>query len=494
MSQQSKIDNEKRVLLSDLINATREVATKYNSCKQLVTDESVDVQNLLNLWERVLSFGLKTSLFNNVQELFNSNSNGSMFWTFAHQFLSPDDQKRFSNFKNLWTDRGKTKALIRNALNESCLERYLLTWINAENLHQFYENYALLRDEKAAILPKLAADINNILFAIKIDVPELNCTSIKTQFPKDEPIIDTLPSTSGKIIKSNTKVRKIDDFEETMKQTESLKISSEINNSIPTKALIEQTTATSVTFTSPSSPSISSYQTVEENISETVLNSDRISISTDSSLSPSNFFDVKNDSDTHSSISSDEEDNVVEKNEQQKNFKQEQQPVLNTSNQLENEAIIQKQRDRIKELEQQVLDLTLENTRLRNLLNVNKVNTLANFQISIPRAVLKKSKTKNYYVYEINLKSTSGLDSWTIFKRYRDFYQLHKNLKKQHLQIKVLDFPPKKKIGNLEFDFVEDRRQRLQVYIRHVLQNLPELASCESRQLLESKCSFFKSQ
>lgn len=152
-----------------------------------------------------------------------------------------------------------------------------------------------------------------------------------------------------------------------------------------------------------------------------------------------------------------------------------------------------KQRERIMELENQVLELTLENSRLKNLLSTTKVNTTANFQISIPRAVLQKTKTKNFYTYEINLRSKDGAESWTIFKRYRDFHKLHKQLKKQHIQIKVLDFPPKKKIGNLEFDFVEERRQRLQVYLRHVLQHLPELASCDTRKCLEAKCLFFKS-
>lgn len=361
------------------------------------------------------------------------------------------------------------------------MDRYLLTWINADNINDYYENYALLRDEKAVdILPKLASDISSILFAIKLDIPELNVQSLKTPVAKDEPIID-LPSTSGKVIKSNCKVRKIDDFEETVKQTETMKISNELK--IESKI-----------------PEI--LPSIQHLIKTSPLQIDRISISTESSsLSQSNFFDVKNDSDTmsRSSISSDDDDQNQYENASQEI---ETLPIISTttstttqhvnaSNQVENEMIIYKQRERITELEQQILDLTLENTRLRNLLNANKVNTLANFQVSIPRAILRKSKTKNYYVYEINLKATNGTDSWTVFKRYRDFYQLHKNLKKQHLQIQVLDFPPKKKLGNMDFDFVEDRRQRLQVYVRHVLQNIPDLA-VESRQHLETKCPFFK--
>lgn len=170
-------------------------------------------------------------------------------------------------------------------------------------------------------------------------------------------------------------------------------------------------------------------------------------------------------------------------------------PEVPTSigNQMNDVNMIQKQRERILELENKLSELVIENNRLKNLLNSTKLNTLGNFQISLPRAIFQKTKTNNYFIYEINIRSKDETEAWTIFKRYRDFHQLHKKLKKQYFQIKVLDFPPKKKIGNLDFDFVEERRQRLQIYIRHVLQNLPELAHCDSRILIEAKCSFFKS-
>lgn len=121
----------------------------------------------------------------------------------------------------MWTDRGKTKALIRNALNERCLERYLLTWLSAHNLNDFYEPHSLLRDEKAsAILPKLASDLSSILFAISIDVPELNVASGKLPSMKPEPII-AVPN-SSKAIKSTiiAQRRNIDEFEETVKTRE----------------------------------------------------------------------------------------------------------------------------------------------------------------------------------------------------------------------------------------------------------------------------------
>lgn len=352
--------------------------------------------------------------------------------------------------------------MIRNSLNERCLERYLLTWLSAENLNEFYESFALLRDEKAAaILPKLASELSLILFALSVDIPELNVVSGKPTVSKPEPII-AVPE-SSKIIKTTAgKVfRSIDDFEETVKPSEY--VTTDVAE-ISTSVVVE-----------PSSPL--SFATPE---TFPVYN-DQISITHESSSTSS--FNARDDDTMSHSSSSDEYESA-----------QPSEPELpiNTNNQIGNEEMLQKQRDRIMELENQVLELTLENSRLRKLIINTRVNTLANFQVSIPRAVLQKTKTKNFYIYEINLRTKDGSESWTIFKRYRDFYSLHKQLKKQHLQIKVLDFPPKKKIGNLDFDFVEERRQRLQVYIRHLIQNLPELANCDSRKFLEAKCSFFK--
>lgn len=327
----------------------------------------------------------------------------------------------------------------------------------------------MLRDEKAAaILPRLAADLGSILFAIAIDVPELNVTSTKPTTSKPEPII-AVPNSSQTVKPSVGKHRRnIDEFEETVK----------VNEATPP-----------VIIDAASPPKYEDSFGVVETIPNF---SDKISISTESSTgSPSNF-NMKDD-DTISvsgSSSSDEEDYATTKSEPEID----RELPVNTANQIDNEVMMQKQRERIMELENQVLELTLENGRLKNhIANTSKVSTLANFQIAIPRAVLQKTKTKNFYIYEINLRSKNGSESWTIFKRYRDFHKLHKQLRKHHLQIKVLDFPPKKKLGNLDFDFVEERRQRLQVYMRHVLQNLPEVASCDTRKLLEAKCSFFKS-
>lgn len=63
------------------------------------------------------------------------------------------------NWSAVTTDLGKTRSLIRAALNERCLERYILTWLtDKKGLEARFESWSLLRDSEASnLLPSLAA-------------------------------------------------------------------------------------------------------------------------------------------------------------------------------------------------------------------------------------------------------------------------------------------------------------------------------------------------
>lgn len=37
---------------------------------------------------------------------------------------------------------------------------------------------------------------------------------------------------------------------------------------------------------------------------------------------------------------------------------------------------------------------------------------------------------------------------WNVYRRYNQFYNLHKELKKEYQMVGTLDFPPKKTVGN----------------------------------------------
>lgn len=54
-------------------------------------------------------------------------------------------------------------------------------------------------------------------------------------------------------------------------------------------------------------------------------------------------------------------------------------------------------------------------------------------------------------MYEIHItpvEPSSGVE-WVTLKRYSEFYKLHKKYQKGNLTVKTLDFPPKKKFGNM---------------------------------------------
>ncbi|KRT82846.1 hypothetical protein AMK59_4009, partial [Oryctes borbonicus] len=108
----------------------------------------------------------------------------------------------------------------------------------------------------------------------------------------------------------------------------------------------------------------------------------------------------------------------------------------------------------------------------------------------IPSAFLTGSGSDAHHVYQIFLRA--GCDEWNIYRRYAQFYALHSDLKKLDPVVSTFDFPPKKSLGKRDAALVEDRRKRLQTYLRRVLMHWPELSQCNSKFLLEQHLAFFK--
>lgn len=59
----------------------------------------------------------------------------------------------------MYTDNGKVRALIRAALNERSMERYILMWLgDTSGLSTYFESWALIRDNEASnLFPSIAA-------------------------------------------------------------------------------------------------------------------------------------------------------------------------------------------------------------------------------------------------------------------------------------------------------------------------------------------------
>ncbi|KAG1676004.1 Sorting nexin-29 [Nymphon striatum] len=119
------------------------------------------------------------------------------------------------------------------------------------------------------------------------------------------------------------------------------------------------------------------------------------------------------------------------------------------------------------------------------------VRTLIN--IWIPSAFLTGHSNDTHHVYQVFIR-IKDLE-WNIYRRYSHFNILHQALRKKHKIVNTFNFPPKKAIGNRDAKLVEYRRQRLQHYLRrvinYVVQNTTELANNPSKDTLITLMPFF---
>ncbi|CAL7950089.1 unnamed protein product [Xylocopa violacea] len=113
--------------------------------------------------------------------------------------------------------------------------------------------------------------------------------------------------------------------------------------------------------------------------------------------------------------------------------------------------------------------------------------------IWIPSAFLTGQPSDIHHVYQIYVRIRDT--EWNIYRRYAQFYALYRELKKHDAIVTTFEFPPKKTIGNKDAKFVEERRQKLQQWLRRIVGRLaqcsPAFASRPNRQTLISLMPFF---
>ncbi|KAK2523153.1 hypothetical protein Q9966_012222 [Columba livia] len=81
-------------------------------------------------------------------------------------------------------------------------------------------------------------------------------------------------------------------------------------------------------------------------------------------------------------------------------------------------------------------------------------------KISIPRYVLCGQGRDEHYEFEI--KITVLHETWTVFRRYSRFREMHKTLKLKYPELATLEFPPKKLFGNKDERVIAERRSHLE--------------------------------
>ncbi|KAJ8246163.1 hypothetical protein GJAV_G00264410 [Gymnothorax javanicus] len=86
-------------------------------------------------------------------------------------------------------------------------------------------------------------------------------------------------------------------------------------------------------------------------------------------------------------------------------------------------------------------------------------------KIGIPRYVLRGQGKDEHYEFEV--KITVVDETWTVFRRYSRFREMHKTLKLKYPELAALEFPPKKLFGNRDERVVAERRTHLERYLRN---------------------------
>ncbi|XP_063104733.1 kinesin-like protein KIF16B isoform X7 [Cavia porcellus] len=85
-------------------------------------------------------------------------------------------------------------------------------------------------------------------------------------------------------------------------------------------------------------------------------------------------------------------------------------------------------------------------------------------KISIPRYVLCGQGKDAHFEFEV--KITVLDETWTVFRRYSRFREMHKTLKLKYAELATLEFPPKKLFGNKDERVIAERRSHLEKYLR----------------------------
>ncbi|XP_059618479.1 sorting nexin-29 [Phlebotomus argentipes] len=477
----NQYESSRRSLVHHLMTVVKDLQKRYGGKTELATESDHNVLRLCDSWEYALCHGLRMgSLLKSVSDLMSGvNQEPPVFWAFAHQHMTTHERERFSSLRHVWTDRGKCRAFIRAALNERSLERYILMWLADSNLGLHYESWALIRDEEASnLLPTLAAGLSSILFAITVDSPDVNMMARREL--KVEPIIAVPKPVQPHPIRKPHKHQVIE-FDEA-----GLSISPVASGTLSSLCLKAERV--------PHPPENIQSSHVVTPISEKAME-DADDTSKTPPSSPNKVFTPPSDSgimvEEATTSEGSFDDSSLHSSSKTSSIRSSTSSVVSEDvNQLREH--LRKAEERCQRLETRVAELSLENHRLRGLSSTHSAPG-ATFTVSVPRVRLEKSGSRKYYTYEVHVIPTNQPgDEWTVLRRYSDFHRLHRQFQKIHPGVRSLDFPPKKSFGNMEAHFVEQRRQRLQLYLRHILTMLPDVACCTSRTSLEQVFPFLK--
>ena len=98
--------------------------------------------------------------------------------------------------------------------------------------------------------------------------------------------------------------------------------------------------------------------------------------------------------------------------------------------------------------------------------------------LSIPRYHTVGSGKAGYVEYEIRVESGAG-EGWTLFRRYRQFRDLHTQLVNRYgVPIQSLPFPGRKLFGSKTEAVSSERQRELQQYLNSLISVASKIAAC----------------
>ncbi|AWP17389.1 putative sorting nexin-29 [Scophthalmus maximus] len=184
MARTQQSDGKRQHLLERLLDAVKQCQIRFGGRKEIATDSDSRVICLCAQFEAVLQHGLRKSrgLALTAAALkqaagFSSKVEAELtFWFYVKEHLNRHELQRFYSLRQICSELGRGRAWLRCALNEHSLERYLHTLLaDRARLGTYYEDWAFILDEeRASMLPTMAAGLNSILFAVNIDNSDLN--------------------------------------------------------------------------------------------------------------------------------------------------------------------------------------------------------------------------------------------------------------------------------------------------------------------------------
>ncbi|XP_035260423.1 sorting nexin-29 isoform X1 [Anguilla anguilla] len=177
-------DTKRQHLLERLLDAVKQCQIRFGGRKEIASDSDSRVICLCAQFEAVLQHGLRKSrglaltaaALRQAAGLSSKAETELSFWFCVKEHLNRHELQRFYSLRHISSELGRGRAWLRCALNEHSLERYLhMLLADHTRLSTFYEDWAFILDEeRASMLPTMAAGLNSILFAINIDNTDLN--------------------------------------------------------------------------------------------------------------------------------------------------------------------------------------------------------------------------------------------------------------------------------------------------------------------------------